>query len=200
MQDEVVSEKARLRDMMKVRRDGLADADGGLAKATAAFGGVVMDLAPPRRGEASPPVISSYLPIGSELDPRPLMRELTVQGAIGALPVIEAKAQPLIFRGYREGDALEEKLWGIREPLATAPIYLPDILVMPLLAFDAEGWRLGFGGGFYDRTLAKLRHEKAVVAVGLAYDEQRVNAVPHDDYDERLDFVLTPSGLKKFQR
>ena len=85
-------------------------------------------------------------------------------------------------------------MWGIREPLPTAPLVEPDVLLSPLLAFDARGYRLGYGGGFYDRTLARLRGIKTVVAIGLALDEQKVDAVPHADYDERVDWVLTPSG------
>ena len=74
----------------------------------------------------------------------------------------------------------------------------PDVVLVPLLAFDSGGYRLGYGGGFYDRTLAGLRAKKAITAVGLAYDEQKVDALPHDSYDERLDWVLTPSGARKF--
>jgi 5-formyltetrahydrofolate cyclo-ligase len=122
------------------------------------------------------------------------------RGATGALPVIEKRGKPLLFRAYREGDALEEKRWGIREPLASQPLREPDILLMPMLAFDDAGWRLGYGGGFYDRTLQVLRAKKTVVAIGLAYDEQRLENVVHADYDEPLDCVLTPSGLKRFQR
>ena len=84
--------------------------------------------------------------------------------------------------------------WGIAEPLPDKPVLEPDVVLVPLLAFDATGYRLGYGGGFYDRTLARLRAIKPVVAVGIAYDELKVDAVPHLDYDQRLDWVLTPSG------
>jgi 5-formyltetrahydrofolate cyclo-ligase len=84
--------------------------------------------------------------------------------------------------------------WGIAEPMDDKPALDPDILLVPLLAFDVRGYRLGYGGGFYDRTLHRLRKLKPVVAVGLAYDELRVDAVPAESYDERLDWVLTPSG------
>ena len=199
MQEDVAGQKARMRETMKARRDALHDGGGAPAQAAATFAGEVLALAPPQRGEATEAVVSSYLPIGSEIDPQPLMRALAEQGAIGALPVIVAKARPLTFRSYLDGDPLEEKLWGIREPLANQAVCVPDILVLPMLAFDDQGWRLGYGGGFYDRTLAGLRAEKAVIAIGLAYDGQRVDAVPYDDYDARLDFVLTPSGLRKLQ-
>jgi 5-formyltetrahydrofolate cyclo-ligase len=198
-QDQITAEKARLRELLKARRDEVPEA-AARAAAVAAQADDVLALAPARRGEASGPVVSFYMPIGSELDPRPLFQALAARGATGALPVIEKRGKPLLFRAYREGDALEEKRWGIREPLASQPLREPDILLMPMLAFDDAGWRLGYGGGFYDRTLQVLRAKKTVVAIGLAYDEQRLENVVHADYDERLDCVLTPSGLKRFQR
>jgi len=89
---------------------------------------------------------------------------------------------------------MDKAVWNIAEPKPDKPALDPDILIVPLLAFDRAGWRLGYGGGFYDRTLRDLRARKAIVAVGLAFDEQQVDAVPHLDYDERLDWVLRPSG------
>jgi 5-formyltetrahydrofolate cyclo-ligase len=89
---------------------------------------------------------------------------------------------------------MDSGVWGIAEPKGDKLELEPDVLLVPLLAFDAAGWRLGYGGGFYDRTLRALRAHKRIVAVGLAYDEQKVDAVPHLDYDERLDWVLRPSG------
>jgi 5-formyltetrahydrofolate cyclo-ligase len=84
--------------------------------------------------------------------------------------------------------------WGIAEPLPSRTVYEPDVLLVPLLAFDAKGYRLGYGGGFYDRSLQILRKLKPIVAVGISYDEQKIDAVPHLDYDQPLDWVLTPSG------
>lgn len=145
-------------------------------------------------GVAPPATISGFLPIGAEIDPTPLMSRLASEGYGLCLPVMEAKGRPLMFRAWAPGDPLAEVMWGIREPLDTRPLVEPDLVLGPLLAFDAQGYRLGYGGGFYDRTLARLRALKPVIAVGLAFDEQRVDAVPHADYDERLDWVLTPSG------
>ena len=107
---------------------------------------------------------------------------------------MQGKGKPLIFRAWTPGDAMDRAVWGIAEPKPDKPNWEPDILLVPLLAFDGSGWRLGYGGGFYDRTLRGLRARKPIVAVGLAYDEQHVDAVPHLDYDERLDWVLRPSG------
>jgi len=199
MQDQIAAEKARVRELLKGRRDAAPDA-AARAAAVAAYADDVLALAPAQRGAASGAVVSFYIPIGSELDPRPLFQALVERGATGALPVIETRGKPLLFRAYRDGDDLDEKRWGIREPQASQPLREPDVLLLPMLAFDDAGWRLGYGGGFYDRTLQMLRAKKTVVAIGLAYDEQRLENVVHGDYDEPLDCVLTPSGLKRFQR
>lgn len=139
-------------------------------------------------------IVSGFLSIESEVNPGPLMARLRRTGHPLCLPVIVAKAKPLIFRAFSPGDALKTVQWGIREPTDDKPELLPDIVLTAGLAFDPAGYRLGFGGGYYDRTLRKIRTIKPVIAIGLAYDVQRIDAVPHLDYDERLDWVLTPSG------
>jgi 5-formyltetrahydrofolate cyclo-ligase len=111
-----------------------------------------------------------------------------------ALPVVAGKGKPLLFRAWTPGDAMDKGVWDIPQPKPDRSAVEPDILLVPLMAFDVHGRRLGYGGGFYDRTLARLRALKPVIAVGLAYDEQRIDAVPHLDYDQKLDWVLTPSG------
>lgn len=184
----VTADKKQLRARMKQVRQAAFEAQGKhVAEAIAAHG----------IGFASPPpgaVVSTFSAIGDEIDPMPLMRRLWAEGYEVALPAMDGKGRPLIFRRYREGDALAEKMWGIREPLPEAPELFPDVVLASLLAFDRHGWRLGYGGGFYDRSLAKVRAIKPVIAIGLAYDELEVDAVPHLDYDEPLDWVLTPSG------
>jgi 5-formyltetrahydrofolate cyclo-ligase len=139
-------------------------------------------------------VVSAFAPMPDEFRVWPLLRRLHADGYRLALPVMQGKGNPLIFRAWTPGDAMDSGVWGIAEPKADKPTLDPDILLVPLLAFDTAGRRLGYGGGFYDRTLRGLRGRKPIVAVGLAFDEQRVDAVPHLDYDERLDWVLTPSG------
>ncbi len=145
-------------------------------------------------GKPAPAIVSGFLTIGEEIDPAPLMRRLLGEGYSLCLPVMEGKGKPLVFRAWKPGDPLAETTWGIREPLPEAAVVDPDIVLGPLLAFDTVGYRLGYGGGFYDRTFARLRALKPVVSIGIAFDEQRVDAVPHVDYDERLDWILTPSG------
>jgi 5-formyltetrahydrofolate cyclo-ligase len=139
-------------------------------------------------------VVSAYSPMAEEFRVWPLLRRLTAQGARLAMPVMQGKGQPLVFRAWAPGDVMDRGVWGIAEPKADKPQVEPDILLVPLLAFDRRGWRLGYGGGYYDRTLRDLRARKAVIAVGIAHDGQEVDAVPHLDYDQRLDWVLRPSG------
>jgi 5-formyltetrahydrofolate cyclo-ligase len=139
-------------------------------------------------------IVSGFAAIRDEINPAPLMAWLQAEGFRLALPVMQGKGRPLLMRAWAPGDAMNSAAWGIAEPLDDKPALDPDIVLVPLLAFDTRGYRLGYGGGFYDRTLHRLRKLKPVVAVGLAYDELRVDAVPVESYDERLDWVLTPSG------
>ena len=142
----------------------------------------------------APGVIAAYYPVRSEFDCMPLLRRVAAEGWILALPVIAGPA-PLQFREWTLGAPLEPGPFGIPEPTA-GPFAVPDVLLVPLLAFDPRGHRLGYGGGHYDRTLAALRGQGGVVAVGLAFDAQEVAEVPVCPYDERLDWILTPSGAK----
>ena len=124
----------------------------------------------------------------------PLLARLASAGHPLCLPVMAGRGLPLVFRLWTPGDQTSAAVWGIGEPLPSAPAVEPDVMLVPLLAFDARGYRLGYGGGFYDRTIAQLRNQKPVLTIGIAFDEQRVESVPHVDYDQRLDWVLTPSG------
>ena len=139
-------------------------------------------------------MVSGFSAIGDEIRPLPLLARLMRDGHPLCLPAMQGKGLPLLFREWKPGDPTRDAVWGIHEPLPSAPPVAPDVLLVPLLAFDDRGYRLGYGGGFYDRTIAGLRARQPVVAIGLAFDEQRVDAVPHSDNDERLDWVLTPSG------
>ena len=142
-------------------------------------------------------VVSGFSAIRDEIDPAALLQRLLGEGHHLCLPVMQGKGLPLVFRAWSPGDAMGKVQWGISEPLPDKPVREPDVVLVPLLAFDTQGFRLGYGGGFFDRTLARLRAIKPVVAVGIAYDELKVDAVPHRSYDERLDWVLTPSGPQR---
>jgi 5-formyltetrahydrofolate cyclo-ligase len=190
---DILQAKRALRARMKAWRAGLgAEAQMRAAEAVARQGLGFLDPRPPRGS-----VVSGFSPMADEFRVWPLLRRLAGEGYRLALPVIQGKARPLLFRAWAPGDAMDKAVWGIAEPKADKPVLEPDVLIVPLLAFDRNGWRLGYGGGFYDRSLRDLRTREAVIAVGLAFDEQEVDAVPHLDYDERLDWVLRPSGPLK---
>ncbi len=184
----VDKEKKALRARAKKVRNEAFAKHGALADEALAQRGI--SFARVRKGA----VVSGFLPIRNEIDPRPLMRRLHAEGFVTALPVMVGKNKPLVFRSWSEGEPLEEVVWGIKEPPAHAAVVLPDIILVPLLAFDERGFRVGYGGGFYDRSIEQLRSLKKVVTIGLAFDEQRVEAVPREDHDEALDWMLTPNG------
>ena len=145
-------------------------------------------------------VVSGYWPVRDELDPRPLMRRLIDRGCACALPVVVAAGQPLVFRAWSPGVEMEKAVLGIPVPSKRAATVRPDVLLVPLLAFCAAGYRLGYGGGYYDRTLADLRRlSGSVLAVGLAYSAQEFDRVPRDATDERLDWVVTEREARSFR-
>jgi 5-formyltetrahydrofolate cyclo-ligase len=136
-------------------------------------------------------IISGFIPYKSEITTIPLMDRLRREGWQTALPVVLAPGQPLVFRAWAPGEPLAPGVWDIPIPPEAAPEVLPDVLLVPMLAFDRRGFRLGYGGGFYDRTLEKLRTLKKVVAIGVAYQAQMVDEVPADLHDAPLDYVMT---------
>ncbi|MBO6633808.1 5-formyltetrahydrofolate cyclo-ligase [Parvibaculum sp.] len=141
--------------------------------------------------------IAGYVAFGSEADPSELLSRLSVAGYSCALPRVAVRNRPLTFKCWRPGDPLIGGLHGTREPLPDALDCRPDIVVVPLLAFDAEGRRLGYGGGYYDRTLATLRAEgRRILAVGVAFSAQEAQDLPEDKFDERLDWVVTEADAR----
>ena len=131
------------------------------------------------------------MPLKSEINPLPLLRQLAAMGASLALPAIDGRGKPLIMRAYDIGDELNTGQWNIREPKPTSPEVAPDILLVPLAAFDRSGHRIGYGAGYYDMTITRLRVMKPVTAIGLAYAAQEISQVPATPRDARLDLVLT---------
>jgi 5-formyltetrahydrofolate cyclo-ligase len=136
-------------------------------------------------------IVSGFMPLKSEINPLPLMRKLADAGARLALPVVAGKGRPLTMRAFAFGEELASGVWGIREPKPDAPQVFPDILIVPLLAFDRRGHRIGYGAGYYDMTIAELRARKPVVAIGIAFAAQEIAEVPTTPRDARLDLVLT---------
>jgi 5-formyltetrahydrofolate cyclo-ligase len=127
----------------------------------------------------------------TEINPIPLMRKLADAGVQLALPAIAGRGKPLIMRAWNFGDPFKAGQWGIREPVAEAPEIAPDILIVPLAAFDRSGHRIGYGAGYYDMTINALRAKKPVTAIGIAFATQEIPHVPATERDARLDLVLT---------
>ena len=144
-------------------------------------------------------VVAGYWTTGDELDVRPLLGALDDAGYRCALPVVVAPDAVLVFRRWRTGDVLTAGRFGIMEPGADAEAVTPDLVIVPLLAFDRAGYRLGYGAGYYDRTLGALRGAGPVVAVGVGFAAQGVDAVPHDAADARLDWVVTETGAVRIE-
>ncbi len=179
--------KTDLRRAAMARRDAVpADARVAAAQALATRPWPAADVA-----IGPGVVVSGYSPLKSEISPLPLLRRCAEAGAALALPVVVGRGHPLIMRTWAFGAPLKAGVWGIREPPPAAPEVFPDILIVPLLAFDRRGNRIGYGAGYYDMTLARLRAMKPVLAVGIAFAAQEVAAVPTAAWDARLDLVLS---------
>ena len=150
-------------------------------------------------GIARGTIVSGYSPIKSEIDPVPLLRKLAAEGARLALPAVMARGKSLAFRAWSPDDKLLLGALGILEPSPAATEIVPDIMLVPLAAFDTRGHRIGYGAGHYDFTLAHLRKAKAVTSIGLAFAAQEIEAVPALAHDERLDYVLTETKVFDFR-
>ncbi|MDF2368123.1 5-formyltetrahydrofolate cyclo-ligase [Sneathiella sp.] len=181
-------QKQRQRDAAFARRAAIVAGDAG-KQASNRF----LDILP-KLGVST---ISLYWPLGSELDTGPLLRALHDLGITCALPVVEKKNHPLSFRRWTPETVLEPGAFKVLVPVKTADYLIPDLVITPMLAFDAAGYRLGYGGGFYDRTLEKLKRGGNCTAVGFAYAMQEVAEVVTDRYDHRLDWVVTDQYVRK---
>jgi 5-formyltetrahydrofolate cyclo-ligase len=183
-----ISSQAPSKDELRIaalaRRDGLNVAQREAAAQLLAARQLSLDIEPGT-------VVAGYMPMRSEIDPRPLMRQLSARGARLALPVIVARDAPLIFRSWRMDDELERGPFGTLQPADSAAPVKPDIVLVPLAAFDRRGHRIGYGGGYYDRTLQKLRAAATIVAAGVAFAMQEVETIPASRHDALLDIVLT---------
>lgn len=179
------------------RRDLMADDPDAPARLAAQLGIVADILAGmvPANGEDA--VVAAYMPIRSELSPLPLVAALVEHGVATAMPETPAPGNPLVFRRWAPGDDLVDGPYATKQPSTAADILTPSLVLAPMLAFDSGCRRLGYGGGFYDRTLGALRGAgRRVTAIGIAFDGQLVDKVPVGPYDVALDAVLTPSGLR----
>jgi 5-formyltetrahydrofolate cyclo-ligase len=138
--------------------------------------------------------VAAYFPVRDELDPMPLLEALNGKGLRTALPTIQP-GPDLVFREWSPGTALKRGKFGLQEPGSGCAELSPDIVLAPLLAFDGKGGRLGYGGGYYDAALRRLRQHAPVTAIGIAFDEQEFPKVPQEPQDERLDMILTPTRV-----
>jgi len=189
---DVSEEKARLRQMLRNRRKAIAPNHAAAAAASLSIG-LSNWLAGPQ-GSLAGRVIAGYWPQGSELDIRPTLAMLVSLGATIALPVV-TRDQPLSFRRWDAGMVLEDGN-GCQQPPASAETLTPDLMLVPLLGFDAGGNRLGQGGGYYDRTLAALRAEEGgMFAIGIAYACQEIDTLPTGPDDQPMDAIATEAGL-----
>jgi 5-formyltetrahydrofolate cyclo-ligase len=176
-------DKTGLRSRLRALRRDLARTSPGAARAAAEL--LPLDRLPSFRS------FSGYHALGSELDPRPLMRRLAETGARQALPVAVARDAPLAFRTWADGDELAPDAFGIPSPLPGAEVIAPDLVIAPILGFTRRGDRLGQGAGHYDRTLMTLRRAQRVFVLGLAYSGQELAELPSEAHDEPLDAILT---------
>jgi 5-formyltetrahydrofolate cyclo-ligase len=184
--------KAQLRQTAMLLRAGLSDCNKDAAANS------LIEFAEGFDPQSPVDVVSGYVPIGSEIDDMAVLTRFHQRGFTLGLPVVTAKATPLTFLKYRPGDRLVKGNFDVFTPEPSAAIVIPTILLVPLLAFDRSGYRLGYGGGFYDRTLALLRQQRQIKAIGLGFSGQEVDAVPHDALDQPLDAVLCENGLIEF--
>jgi len=149
--------------------------------------------------QAAEPV-SGFWPTRSEVDITPLLTALVQDGHPVGLPVMQGRGKPLLFRRWRPGVVLVPGPFSIPVPDESAEPIVPSLVIVPLLAFDAAGYRLGYGGGYYDRTLAVLRRAGRVLAVGVAFAAQEVAAVPRESFDQPLDWIVTGRSVRQVDR
>jgi 5-formyltetrahydrofolate cyclo-ligase len=187
------AEKRRLRPLLRARRAAI-DTDRRLAAAR-----LLRDLLLDSSPWSPDAVVAGYWPMGAEMDVQPVLEALAKRGHRCALPVVAGSGLPLTFREWRPMDRLVAAGFGTSEPSPERPRVSPSVLLVPLLAFDARGFRLGYGGGYYDRTLTAMRGcGEQPLALGVGFAAQEMEALPVEEFDQRLDMVATESGLRRF--
>lgn len=187
---DIDARKADVRASARDARDALASGLG----AAAATGIAARFMSSPLQGLATGANVAGYMPMRSEIDPRLLMDRLVAAGSVLCLPDVVAEGTPLAFRRWMPNDPLDAGRYGISVPSPDADELVPDLVLVPMLAFDRQGHRLGYGGGYYDRTIAGLREGRDVLAVGLAFSGQVRDDLPVGPHDMHLDWIVTESA------
>ena len=182
----MANDKAQLRKEARAWRASLARAMPDLGARLAQHAGAL----PVKPGQ----IIGAYHALPDEADPAALLEKLVELGVHIAFPRVAGKGLPLEFHRVPDGEMLRAGAYGIQEPASHFPVARPDLLLVPLLAFDRAGHRLGYGGGFYDRTIARLK----VPAFGIAHAAQEISSLPAESHDIALSGILTEHGLKRF--
>lgn len=185
----VFDPKGPLRARMTAERRAIAASGDAKTLARHAAGAFIRDIPMPDSA-----IVALYHPIRDELDTEPLFDALTEKGFDIALPVTPKRKAPLMFRRFRTGDALVEGRYGVMTPAEDAAEVTPHIVVAPLLGFTRAGDRLGYGGGYYDRTLAARRAGGNVLAVGYGFARQELERLPVAPNDEPMDWIVTERG------
>jgi 5-formyltetrahydrofolate cyclo-ligase len=185
-------DKSALRQLVLARRDAMPAAERAAAVDAVLQRPFSIAIAPGM-------IVSGYSPMKSEFNPVPLLRKCADAGARLALPVTPKRGNPLIMRAFAFGDELASGVWGIREPKPESPEVFPDVMLVPLAAFDRAGHRIGYGAGYYDMTIARIRAMKPVTAIGLAFAVQEIGKVPATSFDQQLDLVLTENEVIDFR-
>jgi 5-formyltetrahydrofolate cyclo-ligase len=197
--DNLVMRKSLLRHEMKKRRAGLAAANpfAGDILAELSMAKIIESIAVRIDKPLKNTVIAGYWPIQSEISPFPLMQALEDEGYSLALPCLvpQEDGYRMIFRAFVIGDVLISGPFDIRQPSDAAPEVTPDIILLPLLAFDEAGIRLGYGGGYYDRALCALRKSHDIKAYGVAFSGQQLAEIPFEVHDQPLDGIVTERGV-----
>jgi 5-formyltetrahydrofolate cyclo-ligase len=184
--------KELMRNEALARRDALAAAERQAAAEFIASRAFPIEV--PRGA-----IVSGFMPMRSEINPLPLLKRLAAEGAKLALPIVAGRGKPLIMRAWEFGAPLDTGVWGIRQPKAVAPEVDPDILIVPFAAFDRAGHRIGYGAGYYDMTIHRLRGLKSITAIGIGFAAQEIPRIPATERDEQLDLVLTEREVIDFR-
>jgi 5-formyltetrahydrofolate cyclo-ligase len=187
----LAQQKQALRNEARARRAALKAAAPDAAHAIAK--NILTSI--PLQSDA---VVAAYIAARDELDPKELILALRVHGVAIALPRVAAKNAALSFHLWRKNTSPMKGTYELYEAARDWPLARPTIVLVPLLAFDTEGFRLGYGGGYYDRTLSTLRQTGSILAVGVAYNGQEVAHIPRDATDEKLDWIVTEKDARKF--